>query len=166
MAALLDGVLEVHGPEARGRRENHDIDVGEHVLVGVEARVPTRLRNIDQTTDVSIGAEIRGQVLARQVPVAAVDSILEGIGHGDELHVLTRGKRLDRSAGPASTTPDETDSDGVLARGARHGPIPREGGNRAGGRRGRERRHGERPERGRRRAHEASAVHRGASETI
>ena len=50
---LLDGVGQVDGAEVRGRRQEHEVDLVDHVLVGVEAGVLAILGDVDPRADAS-----------------------------------------------------------------------------------------------------------------
>ena len=104
-----DRRLEMHRPEARRRREDHEVDVGrEDFLVGVEA--PETLR----------GVEFEFRFRCRDLP-------LKQIAHGHDLNARGRIEAVLRRAGAAPAAADEPDADAIRAGGgaesARRGEV-------------------------------------------
>ena len=109
--ALLDRVGQVDRPEVRGRGQEHHVDLVDHLLVGVEARV------LAVPGDVDPGAY--GEAL--ELGQAVLEPILEGVGHGDQPRAAVGRERLLGRAGAAAAAADQPDLDRAAARGVHHG---------------------------------------------
>ena len=108
---FLDGIGQVQRPEVRRRCQEHEVDLIDDVLVGVEAGVLAILGNVDPRAD-------RRSLEGREV---FVDPILEGVGHGDELGAGVGGERLLGRAGAPAAAADQTDLDRAAAGGVDQG---------------------------------------------
>ena len=95
----------------RGRGQEDQIDLVDHVLVGVEAGVLAILGDVDA------GADAR----ALEGGQALLEPILEGVGHGDELGAAVGGEGLLGRAGAAAAAADQADLDRAAAGGMDHG---------------------------------------------
>ena len=124
--AGLDDRLDVQGPEARRRRQHHQVAAVDHLLVGVEA---------DEAAVVG-DVELVLAVLGVPNRVAAVpEAILEHVGQGVDLDVVGGARRLADVLGrarAAAAAADQADLDRVAARGVGVGQEAK-----AGRRRGR-----------------------------
>ncbi len=129
--ARLDGRLEMNRAEAGRRRQDDQVDVRrQELFVRVEAGElmvgldgdPLRLR-----------AEFVLEVMQ-----AALQLVLEGVGHRHELHVPLRRQGLMGRSGTASAAADQTDANHIAAAGIR--PRERITGQQAGAESGSRRR--------------------------
>ena len=115
--ALLDGVLEVLGPEARRRRVDDDVDAGvDDLPVRVEADVLVLGRHLEAL------AVLERSVLSLfgEARVAVLQPVLERVGHGDELDRPGSRERLRRGARAAAAAADQADPQRRVAAGLRH----------------------------------------------
>ena len=104
---------QVDRPEPGRRRENHHVRQRDHLLVGVYPHEAVLPGNVHLRREVSIPA---GPLGARDGLEAAVQPVLEGIGHGHQLHVGPRAQGLHGGAGAASTAAHEPHPDRVVER--------------------------------------------------
>src|SRR6516162_10057298 len=102
----------MNGPKMRRRTQEHDIRTGNHLLVGIKADERALSRDIDAVGDFLILLE------GRQ---AALQPILEGFAHGDELYALVGFERVAGSPGAAPSAADQAYAKHIAAGGVDRG---------------------------------------------
>ncbi len=111
--ARRDRRSEVIRPEARRRRQDHDVAVGrEHAPVGVESAEAVR-----------VGDGRPRRVELHQVRTALLEAIGEDVAERDDPHIRRSLERIVRGAGSATPAADHADGEGLLA--AARGPRER-----------------------------------------
>ncbi len=108
MLAGIDCRLEVQGAEVRLRRQEDDIDLVDHLLIGVETDELALGRHVDLAGDLLLALEQRQ---------ARLQAVLEGVGHGDQLDVGVGRQCLLGRPGAAAAAADEADAQQVAAGG-------------------------------------------------
>ena len=96
----------------RRRGQEHEVDLVDHVLVGVEAGVLAILGHVDPRAD-RLDPLRYGEVL--------LEPIREGVGHGDELGAGVGGEGLLGRAAASTAAADQADLDRAAAGGMDQG---------------------------------------------
>ncbi len=108
---FLDGIGQVKRPEARGRGQEHEINLIDHVFICIKSGILAILGHVDPRADRLI-LEC-GEVL--------LEPIREGVGHGDELGVGVGGEGLLGRAAASTAAAHQTDLDRAAAGGMDQG---------------------------------------------